>query len=156
MDMASSKTPIPSSEGPGAWWVRLAKPFVRDYEPGYVKLSKELARAAGRPKPWSHAALSRFVATGTCSADLAMAISKRFGLPHPAFVARSLKEAIELGAVHAKYDHVDISETEAEIVELKLLIAEKERKLEEEAAREAAAAELTSKHDKTEKRRRAR
>lgn len=131
--MAGGKTP----RADAAWWAALARPLVRDYEPSMVALSKELARAVGRKKPWNHAALVRFVATGGCSSELSEAISTFFKLPRPAFVARSAKEAFEMQGVASKYDNLPISETEAEIADLRARLEEKERELEARAARDA-------------------
>lgn len=121
------------------WWKRLARPLVRDYDPGLVALSKELAKKVGRKRPWSHSALSRFVATGQCSLDLATAISGFFKLPRPAFEARSVNEAWEMEAVSSKWDSIKPSQIEAEIIELEERLAERRRQAEEEALRQARA-----------------
>lgn len=137
--MAEQKQPIP----PGAWWVRLARPLVRDYEEGFVQLGKELAKKVGRPRPWSHSLLSRFVANGQCSVELAAGISAFFKLPRPAFVARSRNEAIEMEGIASKYDNVSLSEIDAEIVELEERLAELKAKAEEDAQRSIKPAQHT-------------
>jgi hypothetical protein len=110
-----------------------------------VALSKELAKTVGRKRPWNHAALVRFVATGSCSTDLADALSAFFKLPRPAFVARSAKEAFEMQGIASKYDHIPLSETDAEIADLRELLAVKEREREEAVAREAERAGIVPK-----------
>ena len=131
--MTAKKDEIPH----GRWWVRLARPLVTNYEPSLVALSKQLAKKSGRAKPWSHAALSRFVATGSCSADLANAISLFFKIPRPAFVARSVEEAHGMEAVASQYDGVKLSDIEAEIIEIEHKLAERKRHAEELALRDA-------------------
>lgn len=131
--MPDQKQAIP----PGAWWVRLARPLVRDYPDGFVQLGKELAKKVGRSRAYTHSPLSRFVATGHCSVEIATAISAFFKLPRPAFVARSRNEAVEMMAVAEKYEGVVVSEIDAEIIELEERVAEL-RALREEEARERA------------------
>lgn len=121
----------------------MARPLVRDYaakpEHSLVSLSKELAKKVGRPRPWNHAALVRFVANGQCSADLAAAISAFFKLPRPAFVARSLKEAWAMEATASEHDNTPtLSPVDQEIIELEERLEAKRRQAEDEAKRAAA------------------
>lgn len=128
--MPPTKSPIPATR----WWTFLAKPLVRDYPDGFAALSRELAKAVGRKRPWHHAAFSRFVATGECSVDLAAAISTYFKLPRPVFLARSVKEAWEMEAIATKYaDTPVMSDIEAEIIEMEERLAARRKQLEESA-----------------------
>lgn len=128
--MPASKKPIP----PSRWWTFLARPLVRDYDGGFAPLIRELSKAVGRKTPWHYTALTRFVAKGECSADLAAAISIFFKLPRPAFLARSVQEAWEMEAVATKYkDTPAMSDIEAEIIEMEERLAEKRRQLEASA-----------------------
>lgn len=130
--MAEQKKPIPPGH-PGGWWIRLAKPLVRDYKPGFVQLGKEMAKAVGRSRAYTHSPLSRFVATGECSVEIATAISAVFNLPRPAFVARSRDEAVEMMKIAEQFDGVVISDIDAEIIELEERVAELRARREEEA-----------------------
>lgn len=143
------------TDPPEGWWVRLARPLVIDYSAkhGFTVLSKNLARKAGRSRPWNHAAFSRFVAKGQCSADLAAAISQFFKLPRPAFVARSVKEAWAMEATVSEYDAVTPEQAEAdfeaEVIDLRKRSAERQREEEQETIR-AQIAELQKRLEESE------
>lgn len=133
--MPAKKTGDPHTPGaPHSWWVRLARPLVRDFPGGFVQLGKEMSKAVNRPggRAYTHAPLSRFVATGHCSFEIANAISAYFRLPCPAFVARSRNEAVEFQAIADKYENVVVSEIDAEIIELEERVAELRAQKEQE------------------------
>lgn len=70
---------------------------------GTVELGKALAIAVGRPTPWDHSAVSRFLRDEVTTAPMADAFAMLFDLPKPVYQASSFAEADELRRAAKKH-----------------------------------------------------
>jgi hypothetical protein len=90
------------------WWLSLAQPAVLNdvavRDGGQKALAIALAERVGRKTAFDHGYVSRFIASGSCPLDFALAVSAFFGIPPLVHIPRSVEESMEMGGVKAKYD----------------------------------------------------
>ncbi len=84
------------------WWLDAARAALIGIK-GLVELGEELAALVGRGSAFNHTMLSRLRSGELTrpSLDLALAISQRFGIPRPFFIASTRLESVAIEAVEA-------------------------------------------------------
>lgn len=86
------------------WWLDAAREAVEASGLGLVEVGEKLAAKVGRSDPWTHGAISRFLAGKVVTDQIAEAFIVMFSLPRPAYYPRDLAEALLFRAAEAKRD----------------------------------------------------
>lgn len=87
-----------------SWWLEKVRELVDERGENLTQLGKSLAKAVGRPEPWDHSIVSRFLRNKNTTVPMAEAFAVLLGIPRPFFVPRSLDEALSLQQVARRYD----------------------------------------------------
>lgn len=86
------------------WWLDAARDAVAASGLGLVEVGERLAAKVGRPDPWTHGAISRFLSGKMVTDQIAEAMVVMFDLPRPAYYPRDMAEALLFRAAEAKRD----------------------------------------------------
>lgn len=106
--MAPPKQPRAKGAVLPSWWMNKVREIVdqrkEDDGESLVVLARLLSEAFGRPRPWDHGAVSRFLSEKNVTVDMAEAFTLLFGVPRPQYQPRTFDEALSMQQVARRYD----------------------------------------------------